>query len=129
MVSIHGSILEFSSDLANRNHADLKQFVVPRKEDLSKSKDAMASEALKDYLKYLAPSFELPGDEDREAHVRTPQHGSRLTVQRRNGNWELVLAAHRHEDSKKEQVGQKEHVVSLEICGVLADASCRFLAF
>jgi hypothetical protein len=120
MVSIHGSILEFSSDLANRKHADLKQFVVPRKEDLSKSKDEMESEALKDYLKYLAPSFELPGDEDREAHVRTPKHGSRLAVQRRNGNWELVLAAHRHEDSKKGQVGQKDYVGSLEISGVLA---------
>lgn len=120
MVSIHGSILEFSSDLANRRRADLKQFVVPRKEDLSKSKDEMESEALKDYLKYLAPSFELPGDEDREAHVRTPKHGSRLTVQRRNGNWELVLAAHKHEDSKKEQGGQKDYVGSLEISGMLA---------
>src|ERR1700745_1901818 len=60
MVSIHGSILEFSADLAARKNADLKQFVVPRKEDLSKSKNEMESEALRDYLKYLAPSFELP---------------------------------------------------------------------
>jgi len=111
LVSIHGSILEFSSDLANRKHEDLKQFVVPRKEDISKKKAEMESEALKDYLKYLAPSFQLPDDE--ETHVRPPKPGSRLTVQRRNGHWELVLAADRHEGAKKEHVG------SLEISGVL----------
>ena len=113
--------------LANRKHTDLKQFVVPRKEDLSKSKDEMESEALKDYLKYLAPSFELPGDEDREAHVRTPKHGSRLTVQRRNGNWELVLAAHRHETPKKEQVLKRLRRFARN--QRRARTSCRFPAF
>ena len=44
MVSIHGSILEFSSDLANRKHEDLKQFVVPRKEDLSKGKQSFSTQ-------------------------------------------------------------------------------------
>ena len=58
LVSIHGSILEFSADLANRNHKDLKQFVIPRIEDLSKKKPEMESEALKDYfcLLYTSPS-------------------------------------------------------------------------
>src|SRR5579864_1634865 len=116
LVSIHGSILEFSADLANRKHEDLKQFVVPRMEDLSKEKAEMESEALKDYLKYLAPSFELP--EDEETPVK-PRSGSRLKVQRRNGSWELVLAARRHEDSKKERAGRKDYVGSLELSGVL----------
>jgi hypothetical protein len=117
LVSIHGSILEFSADLANRKHEDLKQFVVPRVEDRSKEKTEMESEALKDYLKYLAPSFELP--EDEETPVKPPKSGSRLKVQRRNGRWELVLAARRHEDSKKERVGRKDYVGSLELSGVL----------
>ncbi|HUD67603.1 MAG TPA: hypothetical protein VMQ17_23675 [Candidatus Sulfotelmatobacter sp.] len=117
LVSIHGSILEFSADLANRKHEDLKQFVVPRIEDISKEKAEMESEALKDYLKYLAPSFELP--EDEETPVKPAKSGSRLKVQRRNGRWELVLAARRHEDSKKERVGRKDYVGSLELSGVL----------
>ena len=111
MVSIHGSILEFSADLADRKNEDLKQFVVPRKEDLSKSKDERDREALKDYLKYLAPSLELPDNEGTE--VRPPKPASRLKVQRRNGRWELLLAAHRHEGSRKDYVG------SLELSGVL----------
>jgi hypothetical protein len=111
MVSIHGSILEFSADLADRKNEDLKQFVIPRKEDISKSKDERDREALKDYLKYLAPSFELPDNE--ETQVRPPKPGSRLKVQRRNGRWELVLTAHRHEGSRKDYVG------SLEVSGVL----------
>ena len=117
LVSIHGSILEFSADLANRKHEDLKQFVVPRIEDLSKQEAEMESEALKDYLKYLAPGFELP--EDEETLLKPPRSGSRLKVQRRNGRWELVLAARRHEDSKKERVGRKDYVGSLELSGVL----------
>jgi hypothetical protein len=111
MVSIHGSILEFSADLADRKNEDLKQFVVTRKEDLSKKKDEREREALKDYLKYLAPSFELPENED--SQVTPPKPGSRLKVQRRNGRWELFLAAHKHEPN------QKDHVGSLELSGVL----------
>jgi hypothetical protein len=111
MVSIHGSILEFSADLAERKNEDLKQFVVPRNEDKSKDKDTMDREALKDYLKYLAPSFELPESEKTELSL--PKPGSRLRVQRRNGRWELVLTAHRHEGSHKDYVG------TLELSGVL----------
>ncbi len=66
MVSIHGSILEFSADLAdptrNPQHwekGDLTQFVVVRPEDQSKKPAERDWEALKDYVKYLAPSFEL----------------------------------------------------------------------
>src|SRR5580765_2857854 len=106
MVSIHGSILEFSADLAERKNEDLKQFVVPRNEDKKKDKDTMDREALKDYLKYLAPSFELP--ENDKTQVRLPKPGSRLKVQRRNGRWELVLTAHRHEGSHKDYVGSQE---------------------
>jgi hypothetical protein len=118
MVSIHGSILEFSADLADptRNDAHrekehLKQFVVIRPEDIGKDGAEQDREALKDYLKYLAPSLELPPAD--ETHAKPLKRGSRLEVQRRNGRWELVLTADRHGSSHKEYVG------SLELSGVL----------
>jgi len=118
MVSIHGSILEFSADLADRKNKgdekkeDLRQFVVTRKEDESKPLTERDREALKDYLRYLAPSFELSEEEKQQGGP--PKPGSRLKVQRRNGRWELLLTAHKHEGSKSEHVG------SLELSGVLS---------
>jgi hypothetical protein len=110
MVSIHSSILEFSADLADptrnptqRKRKELEQFVVVRPED--KGKKTAEGEALKDYVKYLAPGFELI--------PRPPKPGSRLEVQRRNGRWELALTAQRHKGSRKEYVGL------LEFSGVL----------
>lgn len=103
LVSIHGSILEFSADLADRkNKEDLSQFVVVRPEDKSKNPDKRDREALKDYVKYLAPAFELTTQD------RPQKLGSRLDVRRHNGHWELALTAHRHQGSQKDYVGSLE---------------------
>jgi hypothetical protein len=108
LISIHGSVLEFSADLADgRNKEDLRQFVVVRPEDQLKNRDERDREALKDYVKYLAPAFELTTQD------RPQKLGSRLDVRRHNGHWELALTSHRHQDSQKDYLG------SLELNGVL----------
>ena len=118
MVSVHGSVLEIAADLAentgnptHRKKKEMEQFVVVRPEDVEKPKAEKDQAALNDYLKYLAPGFELE-DADTKTKAR-PQPGPRLKVQRRNGHWEMVLRAHKHNDSKKAYVG------SLELSGVL----------
>ena len=107
MVTMHSGILEFSAHLADpaRDHdhekkEDLEKFVVVRPEDELVPKPKRDPEALKDYLKYLAPGFALT-DKKRAGQ-------SRLEVQRRNGRWELVLTAHNHEGSHKNYVGYLE---------------------
>jgi len=107
MVTMHSGILEFSAHLADPHRdddhgkkEDLEKFVVVRPEDESLSKEERDPEALKDYLKYLAPGFALT-DKKRAGQ-------SRLEVQRRNGRWELVLTAHKHEGSHKNYVGYLE---------------------
>jgi len=102
MISIHGSILEFIADLAERKNQDLKRFVVIRPEDRSKDPAERDQDSLKDYVKYLAPGLELT------THPRPPTPGSRLETQRRNGTWELLLTAHRHKGSKNDYVGSLE---------------------
>jgi len=98
LISIHGSILEFYADLANpernpnprhRSKEDLSQFLVVRPED--EKKHDKADEARSDYLKYLAPNFEL--DKTPKPFDSTKSAPSRLRLQRRNGRWELVLTA------------------------------------
>jgi len=118
MVSIHGSILEFSADLDDPGRHDaqgekenLEQFVVIRPEDQLKKPAEREPEALKDYMKYLAPGLQLPPADER--HAKPSKRASRLEVQRRNGRWELVLTADRHGGSHKDYVG------SLELSGVL----------
>ena len=113
MVTMHSSILEFSAHLADParddDHAkkeDLEKFVVIRPEDESLSKKERDPEALKDYLKYLAPGFALT-NQGRAGR-------SRLEVQRRNGRWELVLTAHNHHRSQKDYVGSLELFRMLE---------------
>jgi hypothetical protein len=108
MVTMHSSILEFVSHLGDptrdedhgKKRENLEKFVVIRPEDLKKPKEDQHKEALKDYLKYLAPGFALTNK------GRAGQ--SRLEVQRRNGCWELVLTAHKHPGSKKDYVGWLE---------------------
>ncbi|HEV2729847.1 MAG TPA: hypothetical protein VGV15_07430, partial [Terriglobales bacterium] len=112
MVSIHGSILEFSADLLDperiKRKEELEQFVAVRPEDRSKTWAERRPEALKDYVKYLAPGFEFT------THPMPSNPGSRLDLQRRNGNWELLLIAHRHKGSKPD-----DYVGSLELTRVL----------
>src|SRR6266851_4408049 len=107
MVTMHSGILEFSAHLADpaRDHdhekkEDLEKFVVVRPEDELMPKPKRDPEALKDYLKYLAPGFALTNKK------RAGQ--SRLEVHRRNGRWELVLTAHKHEHSQRDFVGSLE---------------------
>ncbi len=112
LVSVHGSILEFSADLAeperktttHRNKQNLSQFLVVRSEDKKMDAEERNKETQKDYLKYLAPNFELM-----ERPVAAPEKPakaeSRLEVQRRNGRWELVLTAQRHPGAKKDYSG------------------------
>ncbi len=111
MVSIHGSILEFSADLVDpervKRKEELEQFVAVRPEDQSKKWAERKPEALKDYVKYLAPGFEFT------THPMPSKPGSRLELQRRNGNWELLLTAQRHKASQNDYVG------SLEVSRVL----------
>jgi hypothetical protein len=106
MVSIHGSILEFSADLVDperiKRKEELEQFVAIRPEDRSKKWAERKPEALKDYVKYLAPGFEFT------THPMPSKPGSRLDLQRRNGNWELLLIAHRHKGAKTDYVGSLE---------------------
>src|SRR5258707_114304 len=66
MVTMHSSILEFSAHLGDpardEDHGkkeDLEKFVVIRPEDELMPKPKRDPEALKDYLKYLAPGFAL----------------------------------------------------------------------
>ncbi len=119
MISIHGSILEFSADLADskrklthREKDDLDRFLVVHGEDKSLPKDVLEKEARKDYLKYLAPNFELM--EKPVEHPEKPSKPkSRFEVRRRNGKWELLLTAQTHEGAIKDYAG------SLEIDGML----------
>lgn len=102
LVSVHGSILEFSADLAestgtskHRKKENLSQFLVVRSEDTTMSKEQRDKETRKDYLKYLAPNFELIETPIR-AQEKPGHPESRLDVRRHNGRWELVLTAQRH---------------------------------
>jgi len=106
LVSIHSSILEFSAHRAEkiseeRSEEDLNKYVLVRPEDMSKSERDQNEEALKDYLRYLAPGFEV---------TKVPITGDmkgRLEAQPRNGRWKLVLTAHRHERTQKASKSEK----------------------
>ncbi len=113
MVTMHSSILEFTAHLdpaRDDDHGnkkeDLEKFVVIRPEDRKLPPKERDAEALKDYLKYLAPGFAL-ADQERAGQ-------SRLEVQRRNGRWELVLTAHKHKRSQRDYVGSLEIFRMLE---------------
>src|SRR5206468_787922 len=113
MVTMHSSILEFTAHLDTardddhgKKKEDLEKFVVIRPEDRKLPPKERDAEALKDYLKYLAPGFAL-ADQERAGQAR-------LEVQRRNGRWELVLTAHKHKPSHRDYVGSLEIFRMLE---------------
>jgi len=121
-LSTHGSILEFYADLAggsgsvehNRRKEDLKMFLQVRPEDKELEKvdpGALNLESRKDYLHYLAPTFDLT---EIEATSRTSRPRSPLEVQRRDGRWQLLLSALGHPGAKK-----RDYVGSLEIRDLL----------
>ena len=98
MVTIHGSILEFYADLADprrhggkfqRGKAKWAEFLKIRPEDEKLPPAVRDREAQRDYVKYLAPTFELADP----ATKRPAGSTSRLAIQRRDGHWVLEFAA------------------------------------
>ena len=98
MVTIHGSILEFYADLAstgrhgrepNRARKQLEHFVPVRREDAELPKPDRDRESQKDYVRYLAPTFELADPAKKKPSDST----SRLAILRRNGRWVLEFDA------------------------------------
>lgn len=112
VVSTHGSILEFYADLDEQTGArarkpgskNLAEFLLVRPEDVALNPDFREREARRDYLRYLAPAFDLQ---------ETPSHRdrgkiSRLEVNRRDGRWELAFTALPHPGTKKLHVAYLE---------------------
>lgn len=99
VVSTHGSILEFYSDLAQKE--DLSKYLLVRKEDEELQTADKREESRKDYLQYLAPELGLTKG---NIGVKSPPP-PRLDVQRRDGRWDLVLGAHRHENARADYLG------------------------
>src|SRR5258708_27177880 len=98
MVTIHGSILEFYADQAGKNRhgrelhrrkVSLEQMLVIRPEDKELPKAQRDFEAQKDYVRYLAPTFELADPLTRKASELVP----RLAILRRGGRWVLEFDA------------------------------------
>jgi hypothetical protein len=118
-ISIHGNILEFCASLSQQRQSghhqklDLDRFLIVRKEDESLPQRDKEREALKDYLKYLAPSFDL------NEVPRTTDSGRRLRVERRNDTWELILSAFPPLGSDKHQKADKDFQGSLKIDDVM----------
>jgi fumarate reductase subunit D len=108
MITIHGSILEFYADLVNNRHrrqlrkpVSLKGFLVLRPEDAKLPQEAQERESRMDYLRYLAPTFEL----NETPAGSKPPPAYRFHVQRRDGRWELGFAAIRVRGDKKDCEG------------------------
>src|SRR5260370_42709221 len=105
-ISVHGNILEFCASLAarkqtkHRQKEDLARFLLVRTEDKDLSPMDKEREALKDYLKYLAPTFDLT-----EIPRESSKSGSRLQVERHNDRWELILTPFPHEGTDKDSRG------------------------
>jgi hypothetical protein len=91
MVTIHGSILEFYADLAStkrhggvsqRRKVDLERILLVRPEDQEQPPEVRRREAQKDYVRYLAPTFELADpstnkSSEPRSRLATVRHGSR----------------------------------------------------
>jgi hypothetical protein len=104
-VSIHGSILEFCADLlahkkqaAHLDTLGADSFLIVRPEDEKLADADKEREALKDYLKFLAPTFELN-------EVRSEDSSASLHVERHNDRWDLVLRSFQHGGTGKNYQG------------------------
>ncbi len=106
LVSIHSSILEFYSGLwdpnrprvhESRDNARIDEFMANRPHNI---------ETQTDYLKFLAPGFQLA------RVVKKSADPSGLQVQRRDGRWELVLTL-------RKQINGADYVGSLELDDLL----------
>ncbi len=105
-ISVHGNILEFCANLSarkqprHRQKEDLARFLLVRSEDKGLPPADKEREALKDYLTYLAPAFELT-----EVPHQTAKSKSRLQVERHNDRWDLILTPFRHEGTDRDYRG------------------------
>ncbi|HVW83504.1 MAG TPA: hypothetical protein VHB50_02440, partial [Bryobacteraceae bacterium] len=111
-VSSYGSILEFYADLVRehrqkgvRNKGHFEQFLIVRPEDLDKPN--REEETRRDYLKFLAPDLDV-----NETPAAAPR--PRFEVQRRNGQWRLILTSEHHNTTTK-----TSHSESLDYTGSL----------
>ncbi len=97
MVTIHGSILEFYADMSSskrhvrephRERVNLDA-ILQRPEDAKLPEAAREREARKDYVRYLAPTFDLadPGTKKLADRIQ------RLETARRDGRWVLEFDA------------------------------------
>lgn len=115
VISTHGSILEFYADFADKNRvnthdrikADLDSLLVPQPEDTALAPKDRRQELRKDYLHYLAPSFDLT-EEAIEVKGQSSSPRNRLEVQRRDGNWNVMLSALRHPKAVTDYLGSLE---------------------
>jgi hypothetical protein len=98
MVTIHGSILEYYADQAStkrhgrephRAKIDLQHILAVRPEDQALPKAVRDRESQRDYVRYLAPTFELADPET----AKPAERSSRLTMLRRDGRWSLEFDA------------------------------------
>ncbi len=116
ILSTHGSILEFYADLADtkrlpereREKENLAKFLLVHPEDQALDAKARDVESRRDYLRYLAPTFDLV-----EEAITPGSPKTRLEAQRRDGKWYLMLSALRHPGATTDYLG------SLEIADVL----------
>ena len=122
VLSTHGSILEFYADLADtkrrpereRQKQNLAGFLVVHPEDKELDARARELESRRDYLAFLAPTFDLI-----EKPITSPTPWPRFDAQRRDGRWYLMLSAVRHPGATTDYIG------SLEIGDVLREPAER----
>ncbi|HTS65885.1 MAG TPA: hypothetical protein VMH28_27875 [Candidatus Acidoferrales bacterium] len=113
-VSIHGNILDFCADLFSgepeKTHVkklEADKFLIVMPEDKLLKPPERETEALGDYLKYLAPGMELN-------QVQDVARGAGLHVERRNDTWELILGTFQDSRSKATYQG------SLKVADMMA---------
>jgi hypothetical protein len=111
ILSTHGSILEFYADLADtrrlpkrdRERENLSKFLIVHPEDTDLDAKARDLESRRDYLHYLAPTFDLV-----ERPIAASKPPPRLEAQRRDGRWYLTLSAVRHREAATDYLGSLE---------------------
>jgi hypothetical protein len=115
ILSTHGSILEFYSDLTDKKRAantdrrreDLTKFLLVRPEDMDLERTARDRESRRDYIHYLAPTLDLT-EEKIEPNPSSSKPRTRFEVRRQDGRWQLMLSALRHPGADKDYVGSLE---------------------
>jgi hypothetical protein len=111
ILSTHASILEFYSQLAepkkqgklDRKAEGLDKFLLVRPEDKDLEPIARERESRRDFIHFLAPTFDLL-----EEPIGRGRPRPRLQVERRDGRWQILLSAMRHAGSEEDFLGTLE---------------------